>query len=97
MRRLSQELCICVVLICQFSRKAEEGAEPQLDYLRESGQIENDCTWALFLWNEDKNNALSRTPGARRVKFKIPKNRNGQRGLEGVLRFDPITNSFTEA
>ena len=97
MRRLSQELCICVVLVCQFSRKAEEGSEPQLDYLRESGQIENDCTWALFLWNEDKNNALSRTPSIRRVKFKIPKNRNGQRGLEGVLRFDPITNSFTEA
>jgi replicative DNA helicase len=92
MRRLSQDLSICVVLVCQFNRQAEDGAEPQLNQLRESGQIENDCNWAILLWNEDKSAAKSTE--IRNVKYKIPKNRGGKRGMEGRISFDPERNVF---
>lgn len=94
MRRLAQELDICVVMVCQFNRNAEEGNEPMLNQLRETGQIENDCNWAILLWNVDK--ASGKTKDVRDVKFKIAKNRGGKRNIEGTLKFDPKFNIFGE-
>ena len=94
MRRLSQELGIAVVLVCQFNRKAEEGSEPMLNQLRESGQIENDCNWAILLWNEDRSPIRGRE--TRDVQFKIGKNRGGKKDEKGKLIFDTANNTFRE-
>lgn len=95
LRRLSQELKIAVVIVCQFNREAAEGAEPFLKNLRESGQIENDCSWAILLWNPDKVKAGG---GEQRVvNYRIAKNRLGKRDDTGTLIFEPSMSLFLPA
>lgn len=50
-KRMAQDLGIVVVMVAQFNRSAEEYEEPKLKDLRETGQLENDATWALLMWN----------------------------------------------
>lgn len=94
-RRLSQELKVAMVVVCQFNREAEEGTEPMLKQLRESGQIENDCNWAILLWNPDK--AKANGSDQRVVNFKIAKNRGGRRGDTGTILFEPAMSLFVPA
>jgi replicative DNA helicase len=52
-KNLALELEIPVILLSQLSRRAE-GRPPNLDDLRESGNIEQDADMVLFLYQEDK-------------------------------------------
>jgi replicative DNA helicase len=50
LKTLAGELDIPVLCLCQLNRQAEDGEEPKLRHLRESGAIEQDASMILFLW-----------------------------------------------
>lgn len=71
-KRLAQDLGVTVVLVAQFNRSAEEYEEPRLKDLRETGQLENDASWALLMWNTKETYAGVTNPV---MKLRIAKNR----------------------
>ena len=90
-RRLAQDLDIAVVMVSQFNRNPEECEEPKLKDLRETGQLENDSTWALLLWNTKE--VIHDNPI---VRVRIAKNRFGPRWGLHNLEADRRTGRFHE-
>lgn len=86
---LAMELGVHVILISQLSRAVEQrdNKEPQLSDLRESGDIEQDASNVIFLWNlsEDK----------RYKGMSVAKNRQGELTKIG-LEFDGEHMEFRE-
>ena len=91
-KRLAQELSCSVIFLSQFNRGIEDGAEPHLENLRETGQLEQDADWVLLLWSkvEDEQD------GTRIVYAKGGKNRGGRRGFSGAMTFFPAQSRFVE-
>lgn len=86
---LAMELGVHVILLSQLSREVEkrDNKEPQLSDLRESGDIEQDASNVIFLWNlsDDK-----RCKG-----MSVAKNRQGELTKIG-LEFDGEHMEFRE-
>jgi replicative DNA helicase len=75
---LAKQLEVPVVVLAQLSRAAEDGEEPRLSQLRESGAIEQDADNVFFLWkNEDQK--VKSTGGKRIINYNlsIAKQRSG--------------------
>jgi replicative DNA helicase len=78
---LAKELGICVLLLSQLNRAAEDG-EPELWHLKESGAVEEDADAVLLL------HPMGNEPGGGQVVCcKVAKNRGGKRGRL-ALSFD---------
>jgi replicative DNA helicase len=92
-KRLAQELECSVILVSQFNREAEAGVEPKIDMLRDTGQLENDCDWAILMW-EIKGDAPQDN---RKVGMRVAKNRGGKRGDLVHSFFNPSVNRFVDA
>ena len=90
-KRLAQDLGICVVLVSQFNRNPEECEEPRLKDLRETGQLENDSSWAILMWNTKES-----ANGNPVVKLRVGKNRGGDRWGLHSLEADRKTGNFYE-
>lgn len=80
-KALAKELGICVLLLSQLNRSAEDG-EPELWHLKESGSTEEDADAVLLL-----HVAGNEPGGAQVVCCKVAKNRGGKRGRL-ALSFD---------
>lgn len=80
-KALAKELGICVLLLSQLNRSAEDG-EPELWHLKESGSTEEDADAVLLL-----HVAENEPGGAQVVCCKVAKNRGGKRGRL-ALSFD---------
>lgn len=93
MKRLASQLGICILALSQFNRGVEDGKEPELHNLRETGQLEQDASFVIMLWTEK----AKYEPGEKRiVKMRMAKNRGGKRwGLYRTV-YDPPLNSFVE-
>jgi len=85
-KRLAQELKICIVLLCQLNREGAE-VEPKLSDLRETGQLEQDANAVVMLWPKDAKAMESRAE-IRSVFVKLAKNRSGQAGWRVELAFN---------
>lgn len=83
-KRLAQELRICIVLLCQLNREGAEG-EPHKWHLRETGQLEQDGNAICFLWKEREDGP---------VFGKVSDNRSGPVCPKRELLFDGATNTF---
>lgn len=83
-KRLAQELRICIVLLCQLNREGAEG-EPHKWHLRETGQLEQDANAICFLWKEREDGP---------VFGKVSDNRSGPVCPKRELLFDGATNIF---
>ena len=86
---LAMELNIPIILLSQLNRRSEgtDTKEPTMSELRESGDIEQDASVIVLLWNisEDKI----------RKGCKVEKNRQGNTG-KVVMRFNGDTMKFEE-
>ena len=89
-KRMAQELDCSVILLSQFNRGIEDGAEPHLENLRETGQLEQDADWVLLMWAKPEDEA----DGSRIVHCKGAKNRGGRRGFKARMRFEPAQSRF---
>lgn len=85
LKKIAQRFDIPVLVLSQL-RRPERGsvlAEPQLEDLRESGQIEQDSDQVMFLWpSKEPSNGEE----MREVNWKVDKNRDGIVN-RGTLRF----------
>jgi len=73
---------IPVILLSQINREVEKTSskKPKMSEMRESGDIENDASIIVMLWNKDENDHSKKG-------FSVEKNRQGILG-EGVLTFN---------
>lgn len=87
-KNLAMELNIPVIALSQLNRVSESrtGKEPTMAELREAGNIEQDASVIILLWNIDEGNKKG---------CKIAKNRQGQCG-KVVLKFDGNLMKFEE-
>lgn len=88
-KSLAMELKIPIVVLSQLNRmsEAKETKEPSMSELRESGDIEQDASVIMLLWNLDDDRIIKGC--------KIEKNRQGECGRVN-LRFDGERMRFTE-
>lgn len=96
LKLLAREFNCCVVALSQLSRKVEERSDkrPQLSDLRESGAIEQDADYVMFLYRhnyyvKDPNVDPKKEP----LNVEIAKNRHGKIGTV-QLTFDLTTGRF---
>lgn len=75
LKLLARELQIPVIALSQFSREAAKGP-PQLHHLRESGSIEQDADWILFVYTPQTQ--FGDGKDQERV-IEVPKQRRGPR------------------
>lgn len=90
-KALAMELNIPIIALSQLNRVSEmrETREPTMGELREAGDIEQDASIIILLWNMDAED-----PGKKGLK--VDKNRQGELG-KIVYRFDGEKMRFMEA
>lgn len=88
-KALAMELHVPIILLSQLNRASEsrETKEPTMAELRESGEIEQDASNIILLWNLDEDGVYKG--------WKIEKQRQGTH-LKEVLKFDGDHMNFTE-
>lgn len=89
-KALAMELNCPIIVLSQLNRLSEgrETREPSMSELRESGDIEQDASAIILLWNRDENDQT-------RKGLKVAKNRQGQQ-LKLQLKFDGASMDFRE-
>ena len=87
-KNLAKELGVPVVMLAQLSRKiGGDDVKPTLTDLRDSGELEQNASKCIFLWNVDKESG--------KVGVSVAKNRRGMLG-EVVMQFDGSHMRFSE-
>lgn len=93
-KQLSKELQIHIVLVSQFNRDVKEAERPSLENLRETGQLEQDASWVLMLWNGSTEFGPYDNRG---IWAELQKNRGGPRWVKVYTEFHPDCARFFEA
>lgn len=88
---LAMELNIPIIALSQLNRASEhyETKEPGMSDLREAGDIEQDASVIMLMWNCDENDRSKKG-------FKVEKNRQGDTGKE-ILYFNGDLMRFEES
>ena len=98
LKALARELRVPVLVLCQFSRKADDREYPRLSDLKESGSIEQDADVVLFLVRDKDDEARGRksvrSPGL--TVGMVAKQRNGPIGPFYLL-FEKMSARFRTA
>jgi replicative DNA helicase len=79
LKRMAKKLKIPVIVLCQLNRVTDEHKEPTSSELRESGDIEQDASQIILLWNKTEDKTQKG--------IKVAKNRNGEVG-NVTMEFD---------
>lgn len=90
LKQLANKLKIVIVIVCQLTRDSE-GKEPQLNQVRGSGCIEQDCNTVILIHRERQKAEETEIP----TKIKVVKNRGGSCGDIDFI-FYPETTKFKE-
>lgn len=88
LKLLAKELDVTVIALSQFAREAAKGP-PQLHHLRESGSIEQDADWVLFVYKDDEDFHARN--------LEVPKQRRGPRCEKFPVAWRGETVSFSNA
>ena len=87
LKALAMDLQIPIIALSQLNRESERKSEPTSSDLRECGDLENDASIVLLLWNDEKDD---------KAKYiKISKNRQGKCGTYN-LYFEGKYMTFSE-
>lgn len=93
LHRFSQTSGCCVIGLAQLNRGGESkkaGGSPDMTWLRDSGQLEQDADAVLIIYLEEEKN-----PNSRRI-LKCAKNKEGER-FKMLLDFDGRTQRFSKS
>lgn len=90
-KQLALDLQVPVLLLSQLNRASEEGREPRVSDLRESGAIEQDADIVLLLHTRQSDRAESAAP----VKCIVGKSRSTGTGA-AFLRFNKAFSEFVD-
>jgi replicative DNA helicase len=93
-KRLAQELGICIVTLCQLNRSGD-GGEPKLSDLKETGGWEEDANAVVMLWPKEAK-ASEGFQESVAVMAKVAKNRSGAGGWKRELEFRGACSQFCE-
>jgi len=87
-KMLAKKLNIPVIALSQLSREVEKRSNkrPELSDLRDSGSIEQDSDFVLFLYRDEYYN--SETTNKNEIELIIRKNRNGRIGTDTIYKND---------
>lgn len=90
LKNLTKELKVPIVCLSQLSRNSDEKTEPVLSSLRDSGELEQNASKVIFLWQltEMENNI-------KEIGVSVAKNRRGRKGAVRMY-FDGSRMNFTE-
>lgn len=91
-KRVAQELGICIVLLSQLNREGD-AVEPKLSDLRESGQLEQDANAVVMLWPKDAK-AMESAVETKVIFAKLAKNRSGQAGWRCEIGLNGATGTL---
>jgi replicative DNA helicase len=90
LKALALELKIPVVVLTQLNRVAKATTEPSMNEIRESGDIEQDASVIILLWNTDETDYSKKG-------IKVDKNRQGQLNKwENRFEFDGNSMRFVD-
>lgn len=94
LKKLALAFQIPVIALCQLKRIEDHrrNERPELDWLKESGQLEQDADQVLFLWVKKEP---EEGESVREVHWRVAKNRDGILN-HGVLRFQTKYCRFDE-
>lgn len=87
LKNVAMDMRVPVLALSQFNREGAKNGEPELHHLRESGEIEQACNMALFLWQDEPKSDL-RTLACK-------KNRSGPANLAAQIRWHSSNLSFS--
>lgn len=87
LKKLATELRVPIVALAQLNRQKTDSEEPNLSDLRDSGELEQNASKVLFLWNIDEEEGIKGC--------KVAKNRRGKRGTV-QFNFEGEYQTFTE-
>lgn len=87
LKALAMDLQIPIIALSQLNRESERKSEPTSSDLRECGDLENDASIVLLLWNDEKDDKSKY--------IKISKNRQGKCGTYN-LYFEGKYMTFSE-
>lgn len=89
-KSIASDSDVPIIALSQLNRASEgkEDKEPNMSELRESGDIEQDASVILMLWNSDKEDKTKK-------KIKVDKARQGKLGKQDLI-FNGATMTFTE-
>jgi replicative DNA helicase len=91
LKLLAKELNIPIIALAQLSREAE-GVQPQLNHLREGGDIEQDADLVIFLYDPKAHEKDNESPVIEEI---FAKNREGATGIK-LMQFKKATQKFIE-
>jgi replicative DNA helicase len=92
-KRLAQELRICIVVLIQLNRVNAVG-EPNLSDLKESGAWEEDANAVFLLWDKNQASEEGALAETKEVYVKAAKMRSGASGWKRLLEFRGALNRF---
>ena len=93
LKALAREMGIPVLTLSQFSRKADQGQRPQINWLKDAGSIEQDADKVLMIYREDYGDPDAASGVAEVI---VGKHRNGPVGvaelawIETLARFSSL-------
>lgn len=87
LKNLASELRIPIVVMAQLNRGRQETDEPQLNDLRDSGELEQNASKVIMIWKQDIENNIRGV--------KVAKNRRGANGTV-FMRFTGEYMTFEE-
>lgn len=87
-KQIATDFNIPVIILSQLNRLSQRYQEPSMSELRESGDIEQDASVIMLLWNLNKDDGEKKG-------LKVEKNRQGVLGKETLI-FDGAHMTFTE-
>lgn len=97
LKQLALEKKISIVELCQMNRSIESrgNKRPVLSDLRETGDLEQDADYVLFLWSDEEPQEQMHGNAWRDMNVSLAKNRHGRTG-DFKFHWQPQFHTFTE-